>query len=294
MSLGFTARTWIARDETNVALLRACPRRYVIGWDITRLAVRGNRDALLGPILAAASAYIQSRGVPRLFARCGDDAAGLLKPHGFHAIAREYMLVGPDSEVEGEAPLPPDSRYRMPQDAWPLHQLETSIAPALVRQLEGLSSSDWSYRVRDMSEIVVERDGRIAAWIGWSTKPRLGSPTLKMLVHPDYKELGPQLLHHVLQQASPRSQFTTRVREYQVETLAAFEEAGFHITADETVLVKHAAVELARAEERTRLRSVRVPGIPAMPTHLGMTISHRHAHAPHHGHFSPPCPRTPA
>jgi hypothetical protein len=149
----------------------------------------------------------------------------------------------------------------------------------LVRQLEGLSSSDWSYRVRDMSEIVVERDGRIAAWIGWSTKARNGSLSLKMLVHPEYKELGPQLLFHVLNQSKPHAQFTTRVREYQVETLAAFEEAGFEVTAEEIVLVKHAAVELARVEERARLRTVRVPGIPALPTHLGVTISSM-THAP--------------
>lgn len=270
VSLAFGSRAWIAREETSVALLQACPRRYVIGWDIARLVVRGDPEAVLGPVLATASSYIHSRGVPRLFARCDEAAADLLKAHGFHAIAREYLLIGPDEAVQSDSPLPPDSRYRMPQDAWPLHQLENSITPALVRQLEGLSSSDWSYRVRDMSEIVVERDGRIAAWIGWSTKPRNGHPSLKLLVHPDHKGLGAELLHHVLQQSKPQVQFRTRVREYQVETLAAFEEAGFEIMAEETVLVKHAAVELARVEERARPRAVRVPGIPALPTHLGM------------------------
>jgi hypothetical protein len=273
VSLAFASRAWIAREGTSVALLQACPRRYVIGWDISRLVVRGNQAAVLGPVLAIASSYIHGRGVPRLFARCGDTGAELLKAHGFHAIAREYVMVGPDEAVGGDTPLPQDSRYRMPQDAWPLHQLENSITPVLVRQLEGLSSSDWSYRVRDMSEIVVERDGRIAAWIGWSTKPRNGYLSLKLLVHPDHKGLGADLLYHVLHQSKPRAQFRTRVREYQVETLAAFEEAGFEITAKETVLVKHAAVESARVEERARPRAVRVPGIPALPTHLGMAVT---------------------
>ena len=58
----------------------------------------------------------------------------------------------------------------MPQDSWPLHQLESDLTPPLVRQLEGLTSLDWSRPVRRMSEIVVEREGRVVGWISWGVR----------------------------------------------------------------------------------------------------------------------------
>jgi hypothetical protein len=55
----------------------------------------------------------------------------------------------------------------------------------------------------------------------------------------------------------------TRVRDYQVETLRAFIDAGFNITEEETLLVKHGQMELAR-EEKSRPRLARVPTMPAL------------------------------
>ncbi|GAC1471562.1 MAG: hypothetical protein PVSMB7_23440 [Chloroflexota bacterium] len=254
--------TWIARDGNAVALLEAQPRRYVIGWDIIRLVVRGDRERIVGPIVQAAVQHVQRRGVPRLFARCDDAASRELRAVGFHSLARELVLAGPSSPHANSDALPVDSRYRMPQDAWPLHQLESEITPPLVRQLEGLTSLDWSAKIRDMTEIVVERDGRVVAWIGWGVKLGHGYTQMGMLVHPLHAEVGPTLVHHALQTAPVGTRFVTRARDYQTHVLSAFEDAGFAVAAEEVLMIKHAGVEPAPA--RMRLKVAPVPGVPSV------------------------------
>lgn len=243
-------RAWIAREGSSVALLEARPRRYVIGWDVARLAVRGDHSRLLAPLVEALSDHLRSRGVPRLFARCSEAAGDELKTVAFHPLAREYVLLGPERTVNTATPLPIDSRYRMPQDAWPLHQLESDVTPPLVRQMEGLASLEWSRRIRAMSEIVVEREGNIVCWVGWGVRVGLTLRQIGMLVHPQYREVAPALLQYVLETAPPGWRFVARVRDYQSEVLRVFLAAGFQITAEELLMVKHARVEVAPAARR--------------------------------------------
>src|SRR5206468_8640791 len=133
--LALRARGWLTRAGSSVALLEAAPRRYVIGWDITRLVVRGDPTFIVPPLVQAATDHVRSKGVPRLFARCCPEASDVLREVGFQPLAREYLLQGPVETVRGERPLPEGSRYRMPQDSWPLHQLESAVTPPMVRQL---------------------------------------------------------------------------------------------------------------------------------------------------------------
>jgi hypothetical protein len=236
-----------------------------MGWDVVRLAVRGNPDAVVGAVLGAALAYLQARGVPRLFLRCSEDTVHAFRELGFNGLAREYVLLGSKRESSDDAALPIDSRYRMPQDAWPLHQLESEITPSLVRQLEGLTSVEWSHRRKDMQEIVIERDSRLVAWVGWRQKPRRGLNQVGLLVHPDHKETGPALLAYAL--TCVRGQPFARVREYQEDVLRDFLDEGFEVIDEETMMVKHARVELARAQ-RPRVKAVTVPGIQGFPSRL--------------------------
>jgi hypothetical protein len=261
-------KTWIAQEGASCAVVEARPRRYVIGWDITRLAVRGDHDAVLGPAVEAVKQHVQARGVPRLFARCQDSVRSDLEHLGFRPLSREYVLAGSASVPVDEA-LPGDSRYRMPQDAWPLHQLESQITPPLVRQLEGLTSMEWAQRSKGAREIVVEQDGRVVGWIGW-TPNRIGRcHQLGLLVHPEHCELAPSLLAHVLGTAEPGTRFVARVRDYQPETTNVLVSAGFEVVAEEILMVQHGRVALAPAE-RARLRVARVPGIPAMPFRMNI------------------------
>jgi hypothetical protein len=268
LPLGTRGRAWIARDRENIALLEAEPRQYVIGWDINRLAVRGEDvDETVACVIGAAVCHLQNRGVPRMFARTTEDRASYLRPLGFHALAREYVLLSPMGHESGSASPPPDSRYRMPQDSWPLHQLESEVTPPLVRQLEGLTSLDWSRPVRRMTEIVVEGDGHVVAWISWGARLGPHHRGMTMLLHPDHKELADVLIRHALAQGPDDSRFVARVRDYHVHALRAFIDAGFSIESEEVLLVKHAGVELAPAF-KPRLAVNTVPSISGFNVHL--------------------------
>lgn len=261
-------RAWLARDGRTLGYLEVAPRPYVIGWTVTRLAVRGAPEMVVGPLVQAAVGQMQRAGVPRLFARCTEDGASELARHGFQSLTREYVLSGPGCEAE-EVNLPGDSRYRMPADAWPLHQLEQDLTPSPVRQLEGLSSVDWSPRGRDMTEIVVEQNGRLVAWIGWSTSRRGRRGSIGLMVHPDRSDMAPILLQHVLRQVPCHCRLTARVREYQGETIQALSDAGFTVMGEEILMVKTARVEMARTVPR-----VKVVGVPSM------NVFHTHSSAP--------------
>ena len=259
--LATRGRTWIARDRSTVALLEAQPRQYVIGWDVTRLAARGNDlDTAVECVVSAAVCHLQNHGVPRLFCRSAEDSAATLRSLGFYALAREYILLSPQTHDHVSASPPPDSRYRMPQDSWPLHQLESGVTPPMVRQLEGLTSLDWSRPVRRMSEIVVERDGRVVGWISWGTRLGPQYRGLALLVHPDDQDLAPVLIRHALQQVPDGSRCVVRVRDYHAHIVRALTDLGFTIECEELLLVKHAGVEVVPAT-KPRMAVQTVPSI---------------------------------
>lgn len=258
--IAMPGRLWIARASTTIALVEAQPRRYVIGWDISHLAVRGPDEEVLTAVVLAAADYVQRRGIPRLFARCDDRGLEALQPLNFRPIAREVLLFRSGSHDSRGHPPPHGSRYRMPQDAWPLHQLANTITPAMVSQLEGSTSLEWSERPGKLVEIVVERDSQIVAWAGWQPRPCRGSISLGMVTHPQHADLARDLLSHVLDQVPAANRVEARVREYQESAMQAFLDSGFQVLARETVTVKHGLLAPAPAR-----RKVRVPSIPTIP-----------------------------
>jgi hypothetical protein len=266
--LSLRGRMWIVRDGSSLAVIEIEPRRYVIGWDITRLAVRGDPDRVIGPALRAAVDHLQSKGVPRLFARCSQEASDILRRHDFQQMARELVLVGSSLPTGQDGDLSIDARYRIPADAWPLHQLEMSVTPPLIRQLEGLTSVEWSKKVKDMSEIVVERDGKLVAWVGWGQCAGPHLVQVNLLVEPAYAELAPELVRHAVKQLKTGDRPTARVRDYHAEAIRAFEENGFEIVAEEVLMLKHAGVERAQASRR-RLQVTPVASLQALNVQLG-------------------------
>jgi hypothetical protein len=223
---------WIARDGGASALLEVRPRPYVIGWDITRLAVRrnrareesGERSEVLGAVIAAAAEQAQRRGVPRLFVRCTDEALQALQRYDFRPIAHEYVLLG------------------------------------------GSSSLEWSTPRRHSQEIVVERDGAIVGWIGWRTRPVGGLLPLGMVFHPDHDGAA-ELLAHAMGRLPAGARAIIRVREYQEEVVRVCLDAGFVVVAGETVAVKHGRLQFAEAPRR--LHAARVPSFPVAPLQTG-------------------------
>jgi hypothetical protein len=263
LPLAFKDRMWIACDGGDVSFLEARPRRYVIGWDVVRLAAHGDREAIVGAVLDEAMQHLQRQGIPRLFARSPEAGHEELVALGFRPLRREHVLTGSVTQPVEPHALPDGSRYRMPQDAWALHQLESSVTPPLIRQLEGASAGQWAESARGMSEIVVERDDQVIGWIGWGSRGTRGVRRLDLLVRSDCRELAPVLLGHVLAQSPPGTTFQARVRDYQSELLSTFYAAGFRLVGEEVLMVRHGGVVPVRV--RPRMRVAPAPGIQAFP-----------------------------
>jgi hypothetical protein len=111
-----------------------------------------------------------------------------------------------------------------------------------------------------MTEIVVERDGKLVAWIGWGSRPRQGRVQMGLLLHPDHEDAGPDLVFHVLQLTAPAARLVARAREYEDAALRTLIDAGFEVAAEELLMLKHAQAEPARS--RSLLTIARVPGVP--------------------------------
>jgi hypothetical protein len=198
-----------------------------------------------------------------LFARCGEDVRDDMMALGFRPLGHEHILIGTGGNTDASDDLPVGSRYRMPQDAWALHQLENAVTPPLVRQLEGPTSGQWANSPKGMSEIVVERDGAAIAWVGWGSRAAPGARRLGLLVHPDHRDLAPVLLRHVLSQSDAATTFQARIRDYQSELLSAFVESGFRIAGDAVLMIRHGGVVPVRV--RPRMRVAPAPGVQAFP-----------------------------
>jgi hypothetical protein len=135
--------------------------------------------------------------------------------------------------------------------------------------MEGLTSLDWSKRIPNMREIVVERDGRVVAWIGWGAKLSRGVSQIGLIVHPDFPDLASSLLQHALAANTGGTRFVARVRDYHSEILNAFLDAGFEMAAEEILMVRHARVVLAPIS-KARISVAQVPGVQAFRQHSNM------------------------
>jgi hypothetical protein len=149
--------------------------------------------------------------------------------------------------------MPSGMRYRMPSDAWPLHQLESDITPALVRQLEGLTSLAWSMKPQrrwqrdELSELVVERDGTIVGWAGWRERLHQGYIRLGLLAQSDDRDMASALVAHALlaiHAAYPQARVVVRLRDYQMGLHSALLDHNFRELGREALHIKHGRLQL--------------------------------------------------
>jgi N-acetylglutamate synthase-like GNAT family acetyltransferase len=260
-------RTWIAENEGPppvgvVGFAQARPRRYVLGWELTRVRVRRDQEAqdVLAALIQEILQYLQDRGIPRLFARTPEDsyANTLLTGCGFTQLLSETVFVRRPSPARPPVDTPVGMRYRMPQDAWPLRQLENSQTPLLISQLEGLTSSSWTMpkhrlsRREEPADLVIERNGEIVGWVGWSFVPAghgMSEHTrLAIMTDAQHTELAAPLLDYALYVVGskhPASEIIVRLRDYQHSIRPALEDRGFVESARYVLHIKHGRLQVA-------------------------------------------------
>lgn len=255
-------KTWLA--ESNAGFLgfaQARPRKYVLGWELTTIRLRPDADhqGVTSALIAESLQHLQDRGIPRLFARTSEDSDGqaLLVGAGFTHLLSESVYVRQPAPARPPTDTPVGMRYRMPQDAWPLRQLENGQTPVLISQLEGLTSAGWSMPRRQMfrrdepADLVIERSGEIVGWVGW-TFVNAGHSLpehvrMALLTHTDHSDLAAPLLDYalyVIGAKRPNSETILRIRDYNVPPFSMLGDRGFDESARYMLYIKHGRLQV--------------------------------------------------
>lgn len=255
-------KLWVADgDEGMAGFVQARPRKYVLGWELVRLYARSasDRDGVVSGLINEVLLHVQERGIPRLFGRtpAESQAHELLLRCGFTYLLSESIFVRQPTKTTAPEETPIGMRYRMPQDAWPLRQLENSQAPVLVSQLEGLTSLGWSTPVRrflrkdEPTELVVEREGELVGWSGW-TRACSGPGSseyvrLGLLAQGGDVQMATALLDHSLHSINgefPNLPVVIRLRDYQMRLQQVVLDQEFALTTRETLHIKHGRLQV--------------------------------------------------
>lgn len=252
-------KAWVARDSRGaVGFLQARPRGYVLGWEIVRLHVRSDADPepLSGTLVQHVLAYLQERGIPRLFARTqpGSQGQAVIGGCGFSLLTSECFLIREPSKIGPPDEMPVGMRYRMPQDAWPLRQLENSQTPPLVSELEGLTSLSWSmpshrrWARNEQCELVVEREGQLVGWVGWKfhRAGRRETARLGLLTGVDESDMASSLVQyalHLIGNENSHASVIIRLRDYQMASEMPFKDLGFEEACRESLHIKHGRLQ---------------------------------------------------
>ncbi len=267
-----TVFTFVLREKRELlGLIQATARPGRDAWDLVRLAVTPTdpedrqrvAELLLEEMLRAAG----GRGGLRTFARAPSrgEACAILTRQGFRHYTTEYTLVRDGLDMT-PAPLPEhlEFRPRRPADAWGIFQLYCAVAPPLVRHAEGLSSKRWGQGASlahavlapllHPPEVVLADEGMIVGWVRLCEAPGRGHgmQRLDVMLHPRAYPYLPALLVHAAVVLAARLDRRTvcYVRTYEQTVFSSLTEAGFAVTAEHALFVKHA---VARVSERQLL-----------------------------------------
>jgi hypothetical protein len=278
-----------------IGLAQMRPRKEPRHWEVVYLAVAGppvaaasdldgsagkvclipDRRAtrLLGELCDAAVLA----GGDRLFARIpdGSGAYEVFRQVGFTPVVREYTFFRalplsppveaiPPAWIEG---LRPQRRA----DAFGLAQLYRECTPKMVQmaegKAEGQASRHWERRAHDIGRRltrqprtqywVVERNGRIAAWLQVVTQRR-GAHQLCAMVDERLAGLAEEVIRFGLGLAArhPAPGVAIRVREHQTRLLAAVEGAGFEPIDSSLLMVKQLAARVMQRRLAPALEKV--------------------------------------
>lgn len=200
-------------------------------------------------------------GVKRLFGRLPPAApfATVIRKLGWTPYGTEFVYAA--HEVVWREPTI-TVRSQEPTDTWAIHQLYMAAVPRPVQEAEAYTSHHWEMRKGrtrggdQRAGWLVEEGHQV---IGYArTTERHGVVVLELLYRPDRAEIVPSLIEGALGSLAnrrPRRVFCA-VRGYQAEAATALEAHGFHLTLEQTLLIKYTTA------------SVRLPVAEAAPFHV--------------------------
>ena len=133
-------------------------------------------------------------------------------------------------------------RKRIRADDYALFQLYNAVAPEAVRRAEAVTLSEWraaqerNWLAGRKSQLVLERDGSIAAWLRLAADANIGR--FDLVIHPAEQEGQDALLDLALARLAGNSLLLTLIPEYADGSARALSQRGFERGQEYIVLVR--------------------------------------------------------
>ncbi len=248
--------TWISvRGATLRGLLSARRRGSRLAWELDCLIdAAEDDDAVLLSLLDQAVQDAGKAGAEKVFLRL--DARSEVLPvvcrAGFRRYLQEelYEQTGAAAVDRGAASRLGLRRRRL-EDRYPLFQLYNATVPESVRRVEAATFREWLAAQERVSapgrasQLVLEREGRLAAWVRVSSDGDTGR--FDLLAHPSEGRLD-DLLAAALARLGGSRRLYALVPEYAEGVGRRLVKLGFEKTGEYALLARRTAAPVKVAE----------------------------------------------
>jgi len=247
-------QTWISvRGSTLRGLISARRRSSNAAWEVVCLINAAEEDSICMSLLDRVSEEAGRGGAEKIFLRLATDSGvvPIARRAGFVPCVAEnlYAHQGPvsaerldrkarRSRAGSTVPL----RRRSRADAYALFQLYNVAVPESVRRVEAATFAEWlaaqerHWLTRRSTQLVLERDGYLGAWIRAAADGDIGR--FDLLVHPRELDLLEPLLMTALARLSGQGILLTLVPEYEEPLARLLQSLGFERQDQYVVMAK--------------------------------------------------------
>jgi hypothetical protein len=250
-------QTWISvRGSTLRGLISARRRSSNAAWEVDCLINAAEEESVCMSLLDRVSEEAGRGGAEKIFLRlaAASDVVPIVRRTGFVpcVVENRFAHEGPVSAERPDRPArlrragPALSlRRRSRADAYALFQLYNVAVPESVRRVEAATFAEWlaaqerHWLGRRSTQLVLERDGYLGAWIRTAAEGDIGR--FDLLVHPRELDLLEPLLMAALARLSGQGLLLTLVPEYQEPLARLLERMGFERQDQYVVMAKRTA-----------------------------------------------------
>jgi hypothetical protein len=262
LSFATGRQTWISvRGSTLRGLISARRRSSNAAWEVDCLINAAEEESVCMSLLDRVSEEAGRGGAEKIFLRLAVDSAVVptARRAGFApcVIENRYAHQGPVSAErldrkarQGRAGPALPLRRRSRADAYALFQLYNVAVPESVRRVEAATFAEWlaaqerHWLARRSTQLVLERDAYLGAWIRAAADGDIGR--FDLLVHPRELDLLGPLLMAALARLSGQGMLLTLVPEYQEPLARLLDRLGFE-RQDQYVVMAKRTIALVKA-----------------------------------------------
>ena len=239
--------TWIWWEGSGfTALASAGALSGPRAWQISRLYLAGQDDAVFLELAEWLTHYVGYRGAERLVLRVplGSPVEEVARRAGFFPNVRQTLLEGEGTGSVHRPDGTPAFRPVQPHEQFALFQLYCASTPAPVRSALGATFDQWKDSMEPLrgklEDVCYEQESRICAWLCISRNS--GAVQAQLMVHPKAASMLPALLDYSLR---VRGKHLWLVPSYQETLVNNLRMRGFKVVGEYSLLVKPEAVKVA-------------------------------------------------